>query len=145
MAGLVSPWNTEIFCAWNEGFRSFDSATRWRREERKSISFGISVGLSSSAIPLSLSSSVCLRLWCWNTYKSCLFLFCFSFFWKKVQYQQQPVGWSLVWQVMWVYQYALWSFYCIWIDAPFRCRVELEDASILMYVNHWAIYYNTLH
>lgn len=50
MVGLVKPWKTEILLGSNRRFRSLDSATRSRRQERKLITLGITSGLSCSAI-----------------------------------------------------------------------------------------------
>ena len=103
MVGLVRPWNTEILCVSNREVVSLDSATRWRRQERKFMTLGITSGLSSSAIVVLVESFClcCMWFFCWSSCwlfllgaiffvcflwdanTTCLLSFCIAFTWVK--------------------------------------------------------------
>lgn len=100
MVGLVRPWNTEILCAPNREVVSLDSATRWRRQERKFMTLGITSGLSSSAIVV-LVESFCLC--------------CFVLY---------MVGWSSCWFFCWV----LFFFFRVLWDANTTCLLPFCTA-----------------
>jgi hypothetical protein len=109
IGGLERPWKIETFWGYNCWLRSLDSATLWRREERKVMTLGITVVSANSAILVWFTLVCCvLAVFIRHLLPSfciaCVERFCLLFFPFQVSYlrQQESVpklSWPMIqWQ-----------------------------------------------